>query len=430
MTTRADLEVTTLGPCTVDSPLRARAAFVDEGTRVLCDVEVRGEAADAPRGDALSYEKAGPRERIFFEPARTTAAIVTCGGLSPGLNNVIRSAYHELRHNYGVARVLGIRHGYRGLNPGVGEAPLELDDATVDRIHQQGGTILGSSRGPQEPGVVVDFLEERGIDVLFTVGGDGTQRGAHGIADELRRRGLRKALVGIPKTIDNDILHVFPSFGYATALEIAAQVIRGAHVEATGALHGVSIVKLMGRDAGFIAAGAAVVSGEADFVLVPEVAFPLEGEDGFLAALERRVRDQGHALVVVAEGAGQHLLDAGGAGTDASGNALHADVGPFLRQVAAAHLAERGLAANVRYVDPSYTIRSLPANAWDRVLCDRMARAAAHAAMAGKTDLMIGYRLGSVFHVPIPAVVAGKARMDLGGELWSAVLAHTRQPIW
>ena len=429
MINQTSLNVAQLGTCQIPSPLKrkGKTRFVADSARVVYDTEVDLENL----GDhGLLLERAGAREQIFFDPANTTVAIVTCGGLSPGLNNVIRSVFLELRHNYGVNRVLGIRNGYLGLNPESGLEPIELTPALVEAINDLGGTILGTSRGPQDPAVMADFLESHDIDILFTVGGDGTQRGADILSRELLRRGHRKAIVGIAKTIDNDIAFVEMSFGYATALEEAAEVVRRAHVEARAVLNGIGLVKVMGRDAGFVAAGAAVVSQEANFVLVPEVAFPLEGEHGFLATLERRVRDRGHAVIVVSEGAGQQLVGRDQSTRDRSGNVKYADIGTFLGDRIKQHFADRNVPMYLRYIDPSYAIRSVPANAWDRYLSDRMARNAVHAAMAGKTDLVIGAWANRITHVPIGAVVSQKKRMSLNSDLWNAVLATTGQPRW
>jgi 6-phosphofructokinase 1 len=427
MPTHQDLVIKTLGECRFDSPLvRGKRLFVGDDRRILLEDEL---LPDVDTPERLSLEKAGPRSKIFFDPPSTTVAVVTCGGLSPGLNNVVRSVYYDLAHNYRVKRVLGIRDGYRGLNPEAGRPPVELNATVVHDIHNLGGTVLGSSRGGQDPAVMVDFLESEEIDVLLCVGGDGTQRGAHGIAEEIEKRGVSKAVVGIPKTIDNDIPYVWMSFGFATAAEVGQQVVRGAHVEALGAPNGVGLVKLMGRNAGFIAAGAAVASQEANFVLVPEVPFPLEGEDGFLAALERRVVERGHAMVIAAEGAGQHLLEATG-DRDASGNLRYVDIGVFLRDRIKAHFEERGIELNLKYIDPSYAVRSVPANAWDRILSDRMARMAVHAGMAGKTDLMIGFHHQSLIHVPIGTATAHSRRLDLNSDLWQAVIGCTGQPHW
>lgn len=428
---QTDLIVPALGECRFPSPLAREAAirghFASDAKRLCFDIEV---APDTGAGRDLSFEAAGPRENIFFDPAEATVALVTCGGLSPGLNNVIRSVFYELTENYGVRRVLGIRNGYLGMNPDSGLEPVTLTREFIRQIDQLGGTVLGSSRGAQDVSVKVDFLVSRKIDVLLCLGGDGTQRGASLLQDEIESRGLPIAIVGIPKTIDNDIPYVRQTFGFATALEKASQVIKGAHVEAHGALNGIGLVKLMGRDAGFIAAGATVVSQEVNFTLVPEVRFPLEGDSGFLTALERRLERRGHAVVVVAEGAGQHLLDGNGERRDASGNVLYDDIGLFLRDRIRSHLKDRGISASLKYIDPSYYIRSGPANTYDRFLCDQMGRHAVHAGMAGKTDVLVGFEHGRFIHVPIPTVVAAKKRMDVTGDLWRAVLQVTGQPRW
>jgi 6-phosphofructokinase 1 len=434
MISQNDLMVRSLGECRFQSPLsfdppseRKMSHFVSDSTRLRVEVEVGPRAADS---DKLSFEKAGPRERIFFDPPDTTAAIVTCGGLSPGLNNVIRSVFYELTVNYGAKKMLGIRNGYLGLNPSAGLDPITLTEDHTQVIDKLGGSMLGTSRGSQEPAVMADFLAEAKIDILFCLGGDGTQRGAFALHEEVRRRGLDIAIIGIPKTIDNDIPFVRHSFGYATALEKAAEVIRGAHVEARGAINGIGLVKLMGRDAGFIAAGASVVSQEVNFTLVPEVRFPLEGGAGFLAALEERMRNRGHAVIVVAEGAGQHLIESTKSRRDASGNVLHEDIGLFLRQKIREYFAERGFPVDLKYLDPSYHIRSVPANAYDRILCDQMGRHAVHAAMAGKTGMLIGFEHDQFINVPIPAVASQRKEMDLASDAWRAVLQVTRQPRW
>jgi 6-phosphofructokinase 1 len=424
-----ELQIRMLGPCTIESPLtRLRdVGFVPETSRIRYQHKC-GPGVDCR--DELSFEEAGPRQSIFFEPQQTTAAVATCGGLSPGLNNVIRSVYSELAYNYLVPRVLGVRNGYMGLNPASGLKFAELNPSFLENIHYLGGTVLGSSRGPQDPAVMVDTLERERIDILFCVGGDGTQRGASAIYQEITRRRLRKAVVGIPKTIDNDIEFVFSSFGYNTALEKAEEVLRGAHVEARGAPNGIGLVKLMGRNAGFIAAGAALVSQDANFVLIPEVPFRLEGEDGFLSALEQRILGKNHALVVVAEGAGQNLLNRDENRRDASGNVLHEDIGLFLRDSIQAHFRSRGIPINLKYIDPSYYIRSVPANSGDRILSDQMARMAVHAAMAGKTDVLIGYWHNELIHVPICTAIARKRQLDTTSDLWTAVMRSTGQPVW
>jgi 6-phosphofructokinase 1 len=395
--------------------------FVHDGTYFRHPVEER---TDQDHGVRL-FEKAGPRDKIFFEPAKTKAAIVTCGGLCPGLNNVIRSLYLQLHYHYGVSGVLGVRYGYSGFSSESSSPPMWLNAEMVNHIHQLGGTLLGSSRGPVSPDIIVDFLEQRGISILFTVGGDGTQRGAHGVVEEIARRKLKISVIGIPKTIDDDVQYVNRSFGYYTAVWKAKEIIDTAHVEAHCVRNGISIVKLMGRDSGFIAAGASLASQEVNFVLAPEFPFQLEGERGLLAVLHRRLLERKHAVIVVAEGAGQHLLPPSDE-LDASGNRMHRDIGLFLRDKVKAYFAEQRCPAVIRYFDPSYYIRSVPANTVDSVLCDSFARNAAHAAMAGKTDTLIGLQNGVFIHVPIP--MATQTRKRLSREEWAAVVTATGQP--
>ena len=399
--------------------------FVPDEARMLYQVT---SIPDAPLSMELTFERAGPREHIYFNPGKTRAAIVTCGGLCPGLNNVIRSVVFQLHEQYGVPEAFGIRHGYQGLNPAKGVPPLSLTPELVDSIHTLGGSILGTSRGHEDPSVMADFLVRERIDILFCVGGDGTQRGAHLIAEEVRRRHLDISVVGIPKTIDNDINYVWQSFGYITALNQAQQILRGAHAEAKAVRNGISLVKLMGRDAGFIAAGATAASQEVDFTLIPEIPFELLGDHGFLAHLKRRIIRHAHAVVVVAEGAGQNLMPETPRGKDASGNVKHADVGPFLQEQISRYFASQNIPFNLRYFDPSYTIRSVPANTGDSLLCDRFARHAVHAGMAGKTDVLIGFWYNVFIHVPIGVAIAEKKYLSPESEAWMAVLSSTGQP--
>ena len=431
MSETTDITAAVLGAPQYVSPLRLAADcndivcnFVADAARVRFQAEI-DTGHDEPD---LLFEKAGPRAKIFFQPARTRAAIVTCGGLCPGLNNVIRSAFLELRHNYGVPDVLGIRYGYQGLNPDTAAPPVKLTADFVDDIHTDGGTALGSSRGQQPAEVMVDYLQREKIDILLCVGGDGTQRGAHGIAAEVRKRGLPLAVVGIPKTIDNDICYIRQSFGYFTAIEKAREVLACAHNEAKGAPNGIGLVKVMGRDAGFIAAGATLASQEVNFTIIPEVPFRLDGENGFLSVLHRRIQSRGHAVIVLAEGAGQDLLPTGADAFDASGNKLHKDIGPFLRDRIAAYFKERKVPVNIKYMEPGYFIRGVPADAEDSLLCDQFARHAVHAAMAGKTDMLVGHWSGYFIHVPIAMAVAKKRNINPGRPLWNSVIAATGQP--
>lgn len=381
------------------------------------------------QGPQMHFQLAGPRERIFFDPAQCRAAIVTCGGLCPGLNNVIRSLFLELHYHYGVPQVLGIRYGYHGLNPANGWPPMPLDLATVSDIHEAGGSILGTSRGPEDPAVMVNYLRQLGVQILFTLGGDGTQRGAFAIHEEALRQQYPLSVIGVPKTIDNDVQYVSRTFGFTTAVEEARAVIDGAHTEARAVLNGVGLVKLMGRDSGFIAAAATVASGEVNYCFIPEVRFELDGPAGLLSVLESRLARKQHAMIVVAEGAGQDLIPRDEVRRDASGNVLHSDIGVFLQQRIRAHFAAQGKPVNVRYIDPSYIIRSKKANTEDAILCDRLARYAVHAGMAGRSGIIVGLLHEKFIHVPTPLATHGRKKLDDRGPLWGAVLASTGQPL-
>jgi len=416
------MKVSVLGKPRFPSPLRRP---VRDDLRIP-EVIVRD--PKSPASPELLFELAGPRTKLFFDPKRTRAGIVTCGGLCPGLNDVIRSLFLELYHAYGVKEVLGFRGGYQGIEPVRGREPIVLTKEFVDNIHKEGGTVLGTSRGPVDISRAVDNLIRRRIDILFTIGGDGTQRGGNELFQEAKRRGHALAVVGIPKTVDNDVAFVTRTFGYLTAVQEASKVLDRAHTEARSVHNGIALVKLMGRHAGFIAAGATVASQDVNFTLVPEVPFKLEGKRGFLAALQERILKRAHAVVVVAEGAGQDLLETGPAERDASGNVKLKDIGLLLRERIEAHFKTEKIPAVMRYFDPSYLIRSSPANAEDSILCDLFARHAVHAAMAGKTGLVIGYLHDRFIHVPIELLASRKKSMDPGGFAWSAVLATTGQP--
>ncbi|MFO0757888.1 MAG: ATP-dependent 6-phosphofructokinase [Byssovorax sp.] len=436
MITQADLKVTSLGERTVPSPLGLStiagddiADYVPDDARILFDVDVRG---DEPLRRDLRFERAGPRQHIYFDPPKIRAGIVTSGGLCPGINNVIRGIVLELYYKYRVREILGFRYGFEGLDPETAQAPIPLGPEEVSSIHKQGGSILGLSRGKRDIARMADTLRDRGVDILFVIGGDGTLRGAHLIAEELARRGDKRAVIGVPKTIDNDIPFVDKTFGFDTAVELARLAVDAAHTEATGAHHGVGLVKLMGRDAGFIAANATLASADVNFCLIPEVHFDLEGSMGLFAALHRRLLARGHALIVIGEGCGATLSKAENAERDASGNLRYAsaslDVGPRLRDAINAHFAALKFPINVKYIDPSYMLRGVPANAADAIFCDALARNAVHAGMAGKTDVVIGRWHRAFTHVPLGLANSEKKRIDSDGSLWLAVTEITGQP--
>ncbi|MBU2666791.1 ATP-dependent 6-phosphofructokinase [Actinoplanes bogorensis] len=424
----ADLRVRSLGACRTESPLGALVTrrgttehYVDENDRVLFDDTLAMLAARD--GEPPSFEPGGPRRQIYFDPAKTRVGIVTCGGLCPGLNDVIRGLVLELTSHYGVRKILGFRHGYQGLVARHGHDVVELTPDGVEYINEQGGTILGTSRGNQDPAEIVDCLDQLGVNILFVIGGDGSMRGAQRIAREIAERDRRIAVVGVPKTIDNDIPFIGHSFGFQTAFGKATESIRAAHTEAKAQPGGIGLVQLMGRHSGFIACYAALATNDADYVLIPEV--PVDVDD-FLPHLRRRVRDRGHALVVVAEGAGQSYLSPNG--TDASGNTRLGDFGVYLRRRILDDFAAAAEEVNLKYIDPSYVIRSVPANPYDSVYCLRLAQAAVHAAMAGRTEMVVGTWRSRFVHVPIPVAVSTRNQVDPSGDLWMSVLEATGQP--
>jgi 6-phosphofructokinase 1 len=396
---------------------------MDESKRLLFRTDIDELRAQLEASvDPPAFELAGPRERIYFDPGTLRCGIVTCGGLCPGLNDVIRSIVFCLREKYGIGEVVGFQFGYEGLAANA-RTPIELTTRRVSQIHEVGGTILGSSRGPQPVDEIVDTLERLGIQLLFTIGGDGTLRGAHSIVDEIRQRELKIAVVGVPKTIDNDISYIDMSFGFDTAVEAARHATRAAYVEASCHRSGIGLVKLMGRDAGFIATFATLADTQVGLCLIPEVAFTI---DGVVRAARDRIEREGYVVIVVAEGAGQDLL-AETAESDASGNRRHSDIGVFLRDRIPETMRVQGVPVSLKYIDPSYMIRSLPANARDANFCLRLGHAAVHAGMAGKTDTVIGSWRRRLTHVPIPIAVSSRKKIDTNGYLWQTVLSVTGQ---
>jgi 6-phosphofructokinase 1 len=420
-----ELRIARLGECQVESPLASTETHLTPDERYVVIPEMSDDLAEGAleRG----FEAAGPRREIFFEPASTRAAVITCGGLCPGINDVIRSITLTLWHRYGVRTIIGYRNGYAALGPHPPRRPLMLTPESVHDIHNLGGTILGSSRGPQDVDAMVDQLLADNIDILFAIGGGGTLSGAEAITEAITRRGLPIAVIAVPKTIDNDIPWLDRSFGFTTAVNEATRSIVAAHTEAHGAWNGIGLVKLMGRHAGFIAAHATLANSQVNFCLVPEIRFDLDGEHGLLAQLEARLRERSHAVIVVAEGAGQEHLSVE-ASRDASGNLKLGDIGPFLKARILQHLTEREMPGSVKYIDPSYLIRSLPAGSFDSELCLALGQHAVHAGMSGRTGMVLGTWRGRFTHVPLALTTDTARQLDPDGVTWQRVLESTGQP--
>ncbi|MEW5817161.1 MAG: ATP-dependent 6-phosphofructokinase [Spirochaetota bacterium] len=424
-----------LGEARITSPIKMSiiqgdsiANYVKDDEYILYDIEARpNDLRKKYRYEEL-LEKAGPREKIYFNPNHVHAGIVTCGGLCPGLNNVIRAIVNCLWYRYNIKRITGIRNGYRGLLPGYDLPPINLTTEAVDDIHTKGGTILGSSRGAGKISDIADTIEQMNLNILFTIGGDGTQRGAILIADELEKRGVRIAIVGVPKTIDNDLSFIQKSFGFETAVSKAVEAVSAAHVEASGFMNGIGLVKVMGRESGFIAAHTTLALSDVNFCLIPEIPFDLYGENGLLNLLKKRLEARRHAVILVAEGAGQDLLKADNE-TDASGNKMLKDVGIFLREKIIEYFQEQKIDINIKYIDPSYMIRSAPADPNDSIYCARLGTNAVHAAMAGRTKVLISLVNNTFVHLPMEMAVSRRNYVDPEGSLWRDVLETTGQPV-
>lgn len=432
-----DFTIEQLGPCRVHSPIELstkhgefRANYVKDTSSVRYSVNV---FEDSPKDDGMNpgnlMQKAGPREYIYFNPAHVNAGICTCGGLCPGLNDVIRAVVRCLYYRYGVKKIRGFRFGFKGFFPESGFDTIDLTPESVDDIHKIGGSFLGTSRGGgNRTSDIVDVIESLNMNMLFIIGGDGTQRGALDIANEIERRGLKVAVIGIPKTVDNDLLFIDRSFGFETAVERATEAVSSIHMEAFSQINGIGLVKLMGRESGFIATATAIASHETNFCLIPEVPFELNGPNGFLEHLEKRILERHHCVIVVAEGAGQNLLATTNE-TDASGNKKLADIGIYLRDKITEYFKSRNIHINLKYVDPSYQIRSSVTTANDSIYCERLGSYAAHAAMAGKTKMVVGLVNNKYVHLPIKMVTMKRNFVDPEGALWRDALDATRQPI-
>ncbi|MFW5887957.1 MAG: ATP-dependent 6-phosphofructokinase [Bacteriovoracia bacterium] len=427
-------QIDTLGECKYDSPLRLSTIYGDnlvnyetDDKRVLLRnvIDRTRPPRDGHDLEDLSFEIAGPRAKTFFEPSKTTCAIVTCGGLCPGVNNVIRSLVLHLHHGYGVKKILGFRHGYQGLVPNFFHVPMKLDPETVKDINGMGGTILGTSRGPQDVTIMVDTLEKLGVDCLFTIGGDGTLRGANALYQEVKKRGLNISIIGIPKTIDNDLMFIDKTFGFETAFSEAARAIRSAHTEASAAPNGVGIVKLMGRHSGYVASYAALALREVNLVLIPEQKFTLEKVYEYT---KERIKRRGHIVIVIAEGAGQDIIHEGEVTRDASGNIKLKDIGRFISDNIKVHFKKEKTPLDVKYIDPSYMIRSAPAYPTDSVFTGYLAHYAGDAAMSGKTGLAVGYWKGNYTHLTLSMATSQRNIISMESELWRSVLRSTGQP--
>ncbi|KAI5411720.1 ATP-dependent 6-phosphofructokinase 3, variant 3 [Lathyrus oleraceus] len=343
------------------------------------------------------FRRAGPAQKVYFDSKEVYACIVTCGGLCPGLNTVIRELVCGLYHMYGVHKVLGIEGGYRGF---YSRNTIPLTPKIVNDIHKRGGTILKTSYGGHDTSKIVDSIQDRGINQVYILGGFGTQNEAAMIFEEIRRRGLKVAVVGIPKTIDNDIPVIDKSIGFDTAVEEAQRAINSAHVEAESAENGIGVVKLMGHCSGFIAMYATFASRDVDCCLIPESPFYLEGPGGVLEFIEKRLREQGHMVIVIAEGAGQELILPSDKSNknrpDAASDDLFHDVSLWLSLKIKDHFARsKKMAINLKYIVMRFTVG--PVN-------------------------------GRNCYIPFHLINEGQKRVVITDRMWARLLSSTHQP--
>ncbi len=425
-----DFSIKRLGKAVHLSPIKNINFTKDDG-KIIYDIDYNTLITNFQNNGLdkiITLEEAGPRERLYFNPEKVTAGIVTCGGLCPGLNNVIRSIFMQMYYQYKVKNIIGFRYGYRGIYRNSDPGPMMLTENDVEHIHYRGGSILGCSRGSSDTVEIVDGLEYYGVNILFTIGGDGTIKGSVRIEEEIVKRGLSVVIINIPKTIDNDIPFISKSFGFQTAFSEAVESIRCAHNEARGAPNGIGIVKIMGRESGYIATHTALAQKDVNFLLIPEIDFEIEGAEGLLIELEKRLARSKHALIVVAEGAGQKYFKKEEEKQDLSGNILLSDIGIYLKEKIKNYFAAKKIEVNVKYIDPSYIIRSVPANPEDAVYCGMLAEHAVHAAMSGRTRMIIGNWNSRFVHLPMDIIQYGRKKIDPKGVLWQSVLMSTGQP--
>jgi 6-phosphofructokinase 1 len=433
-----DLTIKRLGDCRYESdikyssnPMEAASSFVPEDEKIISfnDSSIIEYFMNNNK-EIPAYEKAGARKKLYFKPGSTVSAVVTCGGLCPGLNSVIRGIVMMNYYRYGNQTSYGIKYGYAGFIKENNYEAVLLTPGIVEDIHTKGGTILGTSRGPQDTAQIVDRLVELNVNILYTIGGDGTMRGAISILNEVRKRDLKIAIIGIPKTIDNDIDFIDRSFGMETAFSEACNSIYSAHIESRAAINGIGIVKVMGRESGFIAAYATLATNDVNFCLVPELDLELEGENGFLKHLEERLLRRHHAVIVIAEGTGQKFVtEKGNERYDASGNIIFGDIGLFLKDKIYSYLKSKNIPTSIKYLDPSYSIRSCAPTPNDSIFCSQLAQMAVHAGMTGRTGLVAGYCNGQFIHLPMELAVLKKKKIELHSQLWYSVLEATGQPV-
>mmetsp|Transcript_20291 Transcript_20291/g.48093 ORF Transcript_20291/g.48093 Transcript_20291/m.48093 type:complete len:415 (+) Transcript_20291:167-1411(+) len=365
--------------------------------------------------------RANAARQLFWEPNKVKAAVVTCGGLCPGLNSIIRGVTKCLWNEYGVREILGITAGYNGLSDPETHPPVKLTEEMVRDIHMKGGSIIKAARGGFDAEKICDNLQRLGITVLFLVGGDGTQFAGHLLYEAARKRRLAVSIVGIPKSIDNDVVLFDRTFGFDTAVAKASEVIRNALVEASSCDRGVGIVKLMGRDSGFVAMHAATAADVVDLCMIPEVKVDMKD---VIEHVDATLAKKKYMVIAVAEGAGQELVSTGK--QDDTGHTVYGDIGVFLKDTLNKHLKASG--GRTFYIDPSYIIRSVPITPNDHIYCVRLANDAVHTAMRGYTGVCVGAMHNVVCMLPSRLIASGKKKVRPHSSSWQGCVQTCNMP--
>ncbi|MGA7341196.1 MAG: 6-phosphofructokinase [Terracidiphilus sp.] len=454
----------------------------DDSPRVMLDARGRAEADGAVD---LSLPEARPRTHLRYplQPgAMLGIGILVSGGIAPGINAVIDGIVlrHSLYHARQCARgrrhsieILGYREGFKGLlRPGV--HPQRLNSAAIRGVVEIGGSYLGTSRADELlPGTgpnrnakleaAIGRLQNDGVHILYVIGGDGSMSCAHALWHYARRKGYELSVVGIPKAMDNDILWVWQSFGFLSAVEEARQAILHMHTEVSSNPR-VGIVQLFGSDSGFIASHAGY-STACDLVLIPEDPMTM---DDIVTHISERLTDRfgngqdiagPYALVVMAETAlpadarkyiddprvglsegkrGEKealksFLDNGrrvrGQTPDELRTAGLKIVSRVLQDRIQQELEPREYWRDFRVItnEPRHLIRSIPPSVTDVIFGERLGALAVDNAMAGYTDFMVSQWLTEFVLVPLPLVVLGRKRVPTNGIFWKSVLSKTGQ---
>lgn len=470
-------------------PIEVRGDDRDEGARIV--VDARRKYHDplegiTPAAWNLTMPEAGPRRYVSYpQKNQLKVGILVSGGIAPGINAVISGiiarhhAYQawsqKINKNYAL-EILGYSEALKGLLH-AGRPAVPLDLKTVREAVNHGGSILPTARAdelldledPKQRDGALDKVTSRlinqQIDILYIIGGDGSMRAAHAISCRARRNPINElSVIGIPKTMDNDILWVWQSFGFLSAVEFAKQAILQLHTEVMSNPR-LCVIQLFGSDSGFVVSHAALASGVCDAVLIPEVNFTLKQLSGYI---RYRLQDRPHSdkpyggIVALAETAipldWREYVSATAEVADGSekviltpeelraietfeshGRRVHGQTPDALRsgglrlvsqilQREIRKLGDRWSSYRVFTNEPRHLIRSIEPSVSDVIFAQRLGTLAVDNAMAGYHDFMISQWLTEYVLVPLKLVVLGRKRVPEHGIFWKSVRASTGQP--